>query len=55
MIIFKKTWLFIDMEFFSLNIRRGNLYLCLRMYYSLCKFKKTTTTTKVVNAAKSLI
>ena len=35
MIIFK-TWLFVDMEFFSLNIPRENpdLYLC--MYYSLC-------------------
>ena len=35
MIIFK-TWLFVDMEFFSLNIPRENPDLCLCMYYSLC-------------------
>ena len=35
MIIFK-TWLFVDMEFFSLNIPRENPDLCFCMYYSLC-------------------
>ena len=36
MIIFK-TWLFVDMEFFSLNIPRENPDLFFCMYYSLCK------------------
>ena len=40
-IIIIKTWLLVDMELFSLNIRRGNPYLCLRMYYSLCKELQT--------------
>ena len=39
MIIFNR-WLFVDMEFFSMNVPRENPDLCLCMYSSLCKQQK---------------
>ena len=39
-IIIFNTWLFVDMEFFSMNVPRENPDLCLCMSSSLCKQQK---------------